>query len=292
MDTGKAQDLVGMRFGDWTVLCRCPPPEGVKWGTFWMCSCSCGETFRPIRASSLKHEKIEDCVCTSRRKLIGERFGKWTVKDVSWRPREEPTKRPPIRFLRDKWAKCVCDCGVEKDVRLASLIIGDSTSCGCTRGYDNPLYAPITKIIGTYRRQAEEGGRSWELDRELATTLLTSNCYYCGIPPSNTLKTRNQYIFKYSGIDRIDNSQGYAPGNVVSSCKICNLAKHASDQQEFLATIKRVYEHLNLEKATFAELPSPPPSSFVAENRRRWDQNKRKAGQEKRRLEKFPKESC
>lgn len=278
MDLGKAHDLTNMKFGGWTALYRCPRPQGHRWGTYWLCACECGVVTKPLTHATLTNGKSQSCGCRERPPL-GTRFGKWTVSGYE---------------LRDHhtWAHCLCDCGTERDVVLASLVIGDSHSCGCLQGHENPQQAPITKILDTYKRQAKDMGRPWLLDRELVASLLTSNCHYCGAPPSNSLKSKKQYIFKYNGIDRIDNTQGYLPKNVVSCCKICNMAKHAAPYDAFLATVKRIYEHLNLEKVTFAELPSPPPSNFVVEHRRRWDHKKRKAGQEKRRFEKFPEESC
>jgi len=47
--------------------------------------------------------------------LVGEKFNRWTV----------------LEYLgKTKW-RCVCDCGVEKDVYGQSLRDGTSKSCGC-----------------------------------------------------------------------------------------------------------------------------------------------------------------
>lgn len=51
--------------------------------------------------------------------LTGRRFGRWTVISRA----TEITRRPV-------W-NCRCDCGTEKKVRGATLINGESRSCGC-----------------------------------------------------------------------------------------------------------------------------------------------------------------
>jgi len=50
--------------------------------------------------------------------------------------------------------------------------------------------------------------------------------------------------YVYSGIDRLDSSKGYEPGNVVPCCKQCNWAKNDIAYDKFLEWIERV--HFNL----------------------------------------------
>lgn len=52
--------------------------------------------------------------------LTGERFGRWTVCDVS-----EKNEHGESMY------KCVCDCGTERILRRSSLTSGNSKSCGC-----------------------------------------------------------------------------------------------------------------------------------------------------------------
>lgn len=287
MNLGLAEDLTGQKFSNWTALYRCERPKGIKSGTYWMCSCDCGDSTRAILAKCLKTGKVADCDCLVRQRFVGTHFGDWTVVDVIWKYRPEVARRPPLDFQRDRWAVCVCKCGTQKDVVLASLVIGDSNGCGCSRGYDDPRHAPVTKIICTYKREASDAGRVWELDRKLVDCLLASNCYYCGIPPSNTLRSRNDYVFMYSGIDRIDNAEGYIPINVVPCCKVCNMAKRTADRQIFLGTVKKIYEHLKLENAVFNVVETPTsPTNFVSDNRPRWNRKRRQEGQARRRTEK------
>ena len=55
--------------------------------------------------------------------LTGKRFGRWTVKYLVCKHRENGA---PATIWH-----CVCDCGTEKDVRASNLIFGGSKSCGC-----------------------------------------------------------------------------------------------------------------------------------------------------------------
>ena len=55
------------------------------------------------------------------RDLTGQKFGAWSV-----------ISRAPNKNNLVYW-HCRCDCGIEKDVRSASLIKGTSTNCGCKR---------------------------------------------------------------------------------------------------------------------------------------------------------------
>jgi hypothetical protein len=95
------------------------------------------------------------------------------------------------------------------------------------------------QILYSVKDGAKSRNLTWELSDDYATSLLFSNCEYCGSEPRNNM--RNQ--MPYNGIDRIDNSKGYVPGNVVSCCKICNLAKRTMSVNDFMEWIKQVYAH-------------------------------------------------
>lgn len=57
--------------------------------------------------------------------LVGERFGRWFVKELGEPYTFPSTNHSKIRYI------CKCDCGEEKLVREDSLLRGDSKSCGC-----------------------------------------------------------------------------------------------------------------------------------------------------------------
>lgn len=49
--------------------------------------------------------------------IAGTKFGRWTV----------------LARLRGKKAECVCECGARRVVRVAAMVRGHSSSCGCLR---------------------------------------------------------------------------------------------------------------------------------------------------------------
>lgn len=230
---GTPQDMTGQKFGAWTVLHLVKRADHIKYGTYWMCSCECGQVTKPISRATLIDGKSQSCGC--RRKIpIGTKFGRWTVIEITFKTN--------IRNRGHAWALCRCDCGNEKEVVCASLRMGDSNSCGCLRGFDDVQQSNINKIIGRYKINAQKSDRTWDLPYETVVGLLFSSCSYCGLPPSN-VDRHGRKSLKYSGIDRVDNKQGYIPTNVVSCCKICNLAKHTLTKETFLSWINRVFKN-------------------------------------------------
>lgn len=62
--------------------------------------------------------------------LIGQRFGRLTVL--------EEIEPPPFITGKDRWYKCLCDCGNVAKVRQNTLRQGLQRSCGCLRD-KNPI---------------------------------------------------------------------------------------------------------------------------------------------------------
>lgn len=60
----------------------------------------------------------------------------------------------------------------------------------------------------------------WEIELDLFHKLTSQNCSYCGKAPSQRSRT-----YTYNGIDRMDDSKGYMPSNVVPCCYECNFIK-------------------------------------------------------------------
>lgn len=140
-----------------------------------------------------------------------------------------------------------CDCGKEK-VILGSLVAsGNTKSCGClskevgrSRRLENDLGVK-RQIILQYKRHARNRNISYNISENDFIKLLSKNCFYCGLIPSNIKKTKNHTGFIYSGIDRIDSSKGYSKDNCVPCCEQCNKAKRNITKDEFAEWIKRVY---------------------------------------------------
>jgi hypothetical protein len=84
------------------------------------------------------------------------------------------------------------------------------------------------------KESAVKRNKSWNLDDEFAKELMTRPCHYCGLIDMN---------IRVNGIDRVDNTIGYCPSNVVPCCKLCNYFKKNYTVDEFLAHAKRITEH-------------------------------------------------
>jgi hypothetical protein len=136
---------------------------------------------------------------------------------------------------------CECICGTTKTIVIGSLKKGYRKACKrCSTGIPKGE-SGLSEVFSTYRRNAINSGRTFELSKDQARNFFKSNCYYCGEEPISI-----QTEFKYNGIDRLDNSVGYIVGNCVSCCKICNHMKHVMSLDAFLAHIKRICEHRSL----------------------------------------------
>jgi len=135
---------------------------------------------------------------------------------------------------------CICECGNTIIIAGTNLRSHSCTSCGCAR-FLPPGVSALHSIIRIYKYNAKTRGLVWTLTKEQAIKLFDANCYYCGAAPSNVgTGSEGNSTYIYSGIDRIDNSIGYLPDNVVSCCKMCNVAKNTYDVDEFISWVHRI----------------------------------------------------
>lgn len=153
-----------------------------------------------------------------------------------------------------RWWGCECDCGEKISVRSRELSRGHTQSCGClsrealknskARGRNRlPFgHASRNELLASYIKSAKDRGYAWELSLEQFIDLVTGPCVYCGTARD---KVRKPNIgvnggFEYTGIDRVNNGEGYTLSNTVSCCWICNRAKHVLSSSEFQAWIDRL----------------------------------------------------
>lgn len=121
---GKKLNLLGQRFGRWTVIKEGIPRNG---RTTWLCRCECG-TEHNVQTSDLTGGKSQSCGCLQRERtaqaciknLVGQRFNRLVV--------ESQTKERKGGMI--VW-HCKCDCGNYIDVPTSYLTTGDTSSCGC-----------------------------------------------------------------------------------------------------------------------------------------------------------------
>jgi len=170
--------------------------------------------------------------------LTSRRFGKLVV----------------IRFherIKGKWHNdnfwwCRCDCGNEKAINSIYLRYGDTKSCGCLRHKLRKATGEvaITILYGIYKRMAKNRNLCWEFTKDEFKEITSSNCAYCGAPPS--LDTKRKDIngnYLYNGIDRVDNKLGYTKNNCLPCCNMCNMAKRTHGLQIFVEWIDRISSH-------------------------------------------------
>lgn len=142
-----------------------------------------------------------------------------------------------------------CDCGNEIILQVSAVTSGNTKSCGC---YNKEIRKTLNKLPGNlgvirqiilgYKRHAKDRGFEWELTEDDVIRLISQDCHYCGLPPSNKKITKNHSGFLYSGIDRVNSAKDYTTDNCVPCCEQCNKAKMALSKEEFIAWVKRVYK--------------------------------------------------
>lgn len=99
----------------------------------------------------------------------------------------------------------------------------------CCARYDRT----IAGRFGRLRRRAAAQGRDVSISRAEYAALVAQPCFYCGGPLPE---------IGY-GLDRIDSSLGYAPGNVRPCCDICNKAKRDLPEDVFREWVRRIAAH-------------------------------------------------
>jgi hypothetical protein len=235
-------DLTNQRFGRLLVVERAPHNNFGH--ACWTCLCDCGVS-KVIEQSSLRAKVTASCGCLRREvtanrvrsNLVGRVFGKLTVVAFA---HIKCVSKCGNKERRSFWL-CSCVCGNTVVREGHGLSAGNIVSCGCRRSLPDYLAAK-REIFSNYKRGAHQRGLSWELSFEQVVTLVEQPCHYCSTKQSNTMKC-TEYDYEYNGIDRVDNSKGYACDNVVSACKDCNLAKRDRSRDDFLRWAGRIAQH-------------------------------------------------
>ena len=180
--------------------------------------------------SRIAHNKLD---------LTNQRFGRLiALKDVG------RDKKKSVLWL------CTCDCGNETTVNADSLRSGNTKSCGCYHKIKtrklfsrSPEENGLQKVFCDYKKSARNKQLKFGISKKEFKILITSNCHYCGNTPGNCLTQRNGFYI-YQGIDRVDNTKGYVPGNVVPCCIICNRWKNTLTFDEFRTRVIRIAKKL------------------------------------------------
>lgn len=177
--------------------------------------------------------------------LVGNKFGRLTVI-------RDSGKRDKSRGVI--W-ECLCDCGNICNVRGWSLKSGNTRSCGCFKKDESKERltlkeeGAINRIIRSYKSNAKKRNITWELSNKDIKDIIHKPCFYCGDIDKNKMITKGcTEGYMYNGIDRIDSNKGYTISNIVSCCKICNIAKHDMSSKEFYEWVQRINKNFTYDK--------------------------------------------
>jgi hypothetical protein len=145
---------------------------------------------------------------------------------------------------KERWVRCKCDCGKLKVLRLQSIKTDGTKSCGCLNESILTLKQKRqghVRATAKYRKAHPEQYKEYSrkshftigarysllkyhsklrhfdmlLTKEEFGCILKNPCYYC----NKSLENESGYGY---GLDRIDNSKGYAVDNVLPCCGSCN----------------------------------------------------------------------
>lgn len=105
------------------------------------------------------------------------------------------------------------------------------------------IKAPMNKVYYKYKVSAEKRNYEFNIDVDIFHELITKPCHYCGDLETSVEKSKAGFEYKYTGLDRIDNSKGYTIDNVVPCCKICNQMKSNLSYKDFIDKIKLIGEN-------------------------------------------------
>ena len=253
MNTGK--NLIGIKFGKVTVQSKAESILGgnkVKryWGA-WNCSCECGNNII-VKTVHLLRGQVKSCGCINK-------------NGRSIKPGDKYNKLTALTYKKgSKWL-CQCDCGEIVEVNTESIINGNTKSCGCLksevsskksnnliegRRKNDPRIASARRVWQSYCYN----DKMCEIDFDNFYKLSQQDCYYCGVKPSreynyfltksanSSEKAKEEGLFIYNGIDRIDSNKYYTIENVVSCCNNCNRCKNNRSVSDFLIWAHNIRE--------------------------------------------------
>jgi hypothetical protein len=118
--------------------------------------------------------------------------------------------------------------------------------------YTQPTGDRVNSNIGNsdswthWKKAVLKNGYELGITKEFYESIRRQHCYYCGSGPVGLL-------FKTGGLDRIDSSKGYVPGNIRPCCKRCNHAKNDMTDQEFWEWLNHIQNHWQGPIAEYAE---------------------------------------
>jgi len=206
-----------------------------------LCQCECGRK-SVVMSTKLRTGKTRSCGC------LREMNNKDTAAIIA---PGSVFNRLTLMSQDGAFGTFKCECGNEITVKTIKVRSGHTKSCGClvvdhavqmskdkVRPYGETAF---NGVFAQYVCNAKSRGVEFKLSKDDVKLIVGKPCYYCGLPPSN-VKIVKSSIGKcvYSGIDRVNSSDGYTHENVVPCCIRCNNAKYDLSEEELLLYLKRL----------------------------------------------------
>ena len=197
-------NMVGLRFGS-LVVTSLAEKGGDGRHAKWNCVCDCGGESTPA-GHSLRGGKATTCNGPAHvtNDLIGRRFGRLTV-----------TNRNTSKDRKQVWYSCTCNCGGVVSVRYASLVGGDTQSCGCIRTERPPATKHGFKTWRAYSSYRDMMRRCTDPTLPQAKDYIGRGIAVCDRwknDIANFIKDMGERPLGMT-LDRIDNNKGYSPDN-------------------------------------------------------------------------------
>lgn len=169
--------------------------------------------------------------------IAGHKFGDLTVLHISGKG----------KYRGIMW-RCKCDCGNECDAFGGHLRDGTRKSCGCW-SEKRVNETGINRVFSIYKKRSKDRSVDFNLTIEQLKELISANCSYCGIEPTNELRRQKskKTQIKYNGIDRIDPKKSYSAENCVTSCIMCNRSKSDTPLHEWLSYLRRLFNYQRMD---------------------------------------------
>lgn len=185
--------------------------------------------------------------------IIGNRYGKLRVVGEV---------QKVINGTKRYYVECACDCGNRVLCEKSKIKGGHTRSCGCmqrkmrktlgTRTMKLPHgEAAFNACYAAYKKSAKVRGYEFALSKDEFRDIITKPCIYCGESLTQEKKKKDMNgSFKYTGIDRYDNSKGYVHGNCVPCCKKCNRIKGTMSVDEMYKRLTTIISRRDMWKRT------------------------------------------
>ena len=234
---------VNSQWGEWIVI-QSPGVSTLegrnKRHITYLCRCACGVE-RMVRKYALTNGDSTSCgsfFCNNVG-LLNKQWNCLTLVEFDVPHAQGKTRKRYYGIFR-------CDCGRLKSCRLDHVINGKIKSCGCVEWSRRTLSfeeAAFRDCRAAYEQAAKRRNLSFNLSIEECRELFAEECHYCGTEPSNVHRPAryfNSGNWRYNGIDRLDNGEGYIKNNCVAACKVCNYMKRTMSYDDFMSHIHKI----------------------------------------------------